>query len=126
MWTEARPGLPAALAALALLAAAAPAATEGGWTRLTTPEIADALVARTIAFDNGATQEFRADGTTTYDSGSGPSAGKWRASDDEYCSIWPPSEDWVCFDVERSADGLDLRFTSTGGGFSVGRYIDLR
>jgi hypothetical protein len=101
------------------------AIAEEGWTRLVTGDILDALTARSVVFDNGAMQDFKADGTTLYDSGVGPSRGKWRASDDEYCSLWPPSEEWVCFNVERSADGLDLRFTATGGGYSVARYNDL-
>jgi len=118
-----RKAAPAVLAALVL---ALPAAAAGDdWTRLSTPEIAAALTARSIVFDNGALQEFRADGTTSYDSGSGPVEGRWRVSDDEYCSVWLAAGEWTCFDVERSASGLDLRFTSTGGGISVGRYVDL-
>ncbi|MEO0497547.1 MAG: hypothetical protein AAF141_09285 [Pseudomonadota bacterium] len=45
-------------------------------------------------------QFFAADGSTRYYSGSRPaSLGEWRIQGDQYCSLWPPSEKWDCYDV---------------------------
>ena len=92
------------------------------WARLAGPDIRAALTARVLGFADGTTQEFRADGTTLAGSGEG----RWRVDGDRYCSAWPPAEAWACYDVEREAGGLDLRFTSDDGSVSVGRYTDLQ
>ncbi len=113
------------LAAAAMVALVGPAAAGEGWTRLTGADVAAALTARTLTYDDGATQDFRADGGTTYTSGS-PSLGHWRVEGDRYCSQWPPSESWACYDLDRSADGLDLRFVAGDGSSSAGRYTDLQ
>jgi hypothetical protein len=100
-------------------------AADGDWLRLTGPDVAAALTARTLAYQDGAVQDFRAGGTTTYTADS-PSAGRWRVEGDRYCSQWPPSDRWACYDLDRSADGLDLRFVADDGSSTVGRYADLQ
>lgn len=95
------------------------------WQAPDAPAIALALTARTVAYADGATQQFNADGSTIYTT-TNPSIGKWRVTGLQYCSLWPPSDKWSCFDVALSANGLDLRFTSSEGGETVGRYIDLK
>jgi hypothetical protein len=45
---------------------------------------------------------------------------------DLYCSVWPPSDRWDCYDIARSARGLDIRFTGDDGSVTVGRYVDLQ
>jgi hypothetical protein len=67
-------------------------------------------------------QEFKAGGVTL----AGTGAGKWRIDGDRYCSAWPPSETWACYEVDREARGRDLRFTDGAGHVTVGRYIDLQ
>lgn len=110
--------------AVVLCLTAGAALAEDGWQPLDGSEIAAALAARHLVFDGGATQQFDQDGSTTFGAGS-PSHGRWRVEGDLYCSVWPPSDLWTCYRVERSADGLDLRFTATDGSRSVGRYDDL-
>ena len=95
------------------------------WRALDAVEIRQALVARTVAYAEGATQQFNADGSTVYSAASA-SSGKWRVTGPQYCSLWPPSDKWSCYDVSLGANGLDLRFTSAPGGETVGRYIDLK
>lgn len=110
--------------ALATILVAGAARAEEGWQPLSGPQITAALAARHLVYDGGATQQFDQDGSTTYDAGS-PSLGRWRVEGDRYCSVWPPSDLWACYAVDRSADGLDLRFTAGDGSSSVGRYDDL-
>ena len=94
------------------------------WQDLTGPEIATALGARVLQYKDGAMQNFFADGRSLYEAGAGESWGRWRVTGDQYCSVWPPSETWVCYDVQRL--GLEIRFTGHSGDPVVGHYIDLQ
>lgn len=62
--------------------------------------------------DNGQTssQIFRANGSTYYSVGQAQQIGNWKIIGDKYCSVWPPSENWVCYDVFQ--DGKVIRFLS--------------
>ncbi|MCY1125445.1 hypothetical protein OU426_01135 [Frigidibacter sp. RF13] len=91
------------------------------WTRLTGSDVTNALNARHLVYESGATQGFGEDGSTRY-TGGGPTMGQWRVKEHQYCSIWPPSDAWTCYDVERSTDGKSLRFTGPDGSQTVGRY----
>jgi hypothetical protein len=104
-----------------LLLAASPAMAED-WARLTGDQITQALTARLVVYDGGERQQFNADGTTLYESPE-PSQGQWRITGDQYCSQWPPSDRWACYDVE--AQGLDIRFIAGDGSVATGRYADL-
>jgi hypothetical protein len=92
------------------------------WRPLTGAEIGPALTARVVQYEDGARQDFMADGRTLY----GDSWGKWRVEGDKYCSQWPPSDGWACYGVEVEAAGLDVRFSVDYGEGVVGRYVDLR
>jgi hypothetical protein len=106
-----------------LLLAAAPALAED-WVPVT-PANADAtLRERTLVYDDGSTQDFRADGGTTYTHDDKPSEGRWGIRDGRYCSVWPPSDHWACYDLAVSGDGLSVRFTDDSGGTTVGKYED--
>ena len=60
-------------------------------------------------------QSFDASGLTTYvQNRSRPSAGRWKAIDDRYCSQWPPSNRWDCYDF--TAEGDELTFIPVSGG----------
>lgn len=109
-----------------VLALSAGMATAGEWEPLAGEGLRAALVARTLGYPDGATQGFAADGTTRHEAGGRSSTGRWRIEGDRYCSAWPPGESWACYAVERSANGLDLRFTGESGDRTTGRYIDLR
>ncbi len=63
--------------------------------------------------DQGAWQEFFADGRTLYGQGAGQSWGRWFLRGDQYCSTWPPSEHESCYRVAR--DAARIRFLGAGG-----------
>jgi hypothetical protein len=64
------------------------------------------------AFESGKSyrpwrQFFGADGSTIY-FGDGPSStGSWEVRGNQYCSVWPPSTEWVCYDVELTMSGAE-------------------
>ena len=65
--------------------------------------------------DNGkfSSQIFRANGATFYSVEANQTIGSWKVVKDKYCSVWPPSENWVCYDVLR--DGNVIQFVSPSG-----------
>jgi hypothetical protein len=93
------------------------------WVKLDNAGIEKALTARVLRYDQAA-QNFYADGTTLYED-QRPSWGRWKAENDQYCSVWPPSDFWACYDLEIHADGLQVRFIAKDGSSSVGKYVDL-
>lgn len=104
---------------LILMAMTTPIAAQE-WQKLDDAGIMDALSDRTLIYDN-ASQEFHKDGRTLYQAAA-PSWGGWRASGGQYCSVWPPSSVWTCYDLEREVDGLRVRFTSSDGSNTIGTY----
>lgn len=108
--------------ALMVFALVSPALADD-WQALVQVGIVQALSARVVQYDDGATQKFHADGRTVYAVSSGESWGKWWVEGALYCSIWPPSESRSCYSVETQ--GLEIRFVGSGGDMTVGRYIDL-
>lgn len=109
--------------ALALCLLLATPAQAEDWRPLGTSEITEALAARVLQYEDGATQNFFQDGRTLYEAGAGASWGKWWAEGDRYCSTWPPSQTPSCYAVD--AKGIDIRFTSDSGTITLGRYVDL-
>ena len=95
------------------------------WQPLDAPAITQALTARILAYKDGATQQFNADGSTVYTTDH-ESTGAWRVDGPQFCSEWPPSDKWSCYDMAVREGGLDLRFTAGDGSESVGRYVDLK
>lgn len=57
-------------------------------------------------------QEFFLSGRTLYNGGR-DSWGYWRAEGGQYCSQWPPSDVWACYDVQT--DRTVIRFVGAGG-----------
>jgi len=88
-------------------------------------EIRTALTARVLAWPGGQRQNFLADGRTLYE-GDRAQRGRWRIEGDRFCPVWPPSDRWDCYLVERHVRGLDLRFLSGGEAVTEGRYDDLQ
>jgi len=66
------------------------------------------------------TQTFNSDGTTVYTEDR-PSVGKWRVTRGQYCSQWPPSSSWACFDIFAGFDTNDVKFVSDSGQVWVAR-----
>ena len=75
---------------------------EATWQPMNGAEITAALTGRGLQYDS-AWQDFRASGRTLYKAGR-DSWGYWRVEGDQYCSSWPPSDLWACYDMERVGD----------------------
>lgn len=82
------------------------------WEKMEPADLAGHLV----TYD-GAHQSFAADGSTIY-TAQGPSSGRWRDEGGRYCSVWPPSESWACYGLER--DGARVRFVADDGSATEG------
>ena len=104
--------------ALLIAIAADPVAAEP-WTVLDGAGVEAALKGRVIVYEN-ATQDFRASGRTLYVFGGRDSWGYWRVQGDRYCSQWPPSDLWACYDVAVSGDRV--RFAGDGDDVTDGTY----
>lgn len=94
-------------------------AAADGFGLLDGPQIETALTDRALVYDDGATQDFRASGRTLYNAGR-DSWGYWAVRGDQYCSQWPPTDGWYCYDVSQNGDVV--RFIAEDGSFSVGTY----
>lgn len=93
---------------------------EEHWVSLTGAQISEALTGKKLVYSS-AWQEFRASGRTLYNAGQ-DSWGYWRVVNDQYCSQWPPSGQWDCYDMARNGDML--RFTDAGGYATDGVYAE--
>ncbi|MEJ6398008.1 hypothetical protein [Yoonia sp. 208BN28-4] len=80
---------------------------------LTGDEIRETLTDADIIYPMAA-QTFFASGRTLYETDAPEAWGYWRVEQGQYCSQWPPSDLWACYDVSR--DGDKIRFTA-GDGF---------
>ena len=76
-----------------------------------------ALDGQKLVYGSGAWQEFRVLGGTLYNAGQ-DSWGDWRVEGDLYCSLWPPSDLWACFGMQRAGDRL--RFLDSNGEITEG------
>ena len=103
---------------LAILMPLSAAADE--WTPMTGAEIKTALEGRKLQYAN-AWQDFRASGRTLYNAGR-DDWGYWNVRGDQYCSMWPPSDLWACFDMEKS--GEKLRFVGQNNDITEAVYAD--
>lgn len=83
------------LAVLAVASGAGAAAAEE--RALSGAEIA-ALLPTVVSTGERSRQTFETTGGTMYVEDR-PSHGRWRVDGDRYCSQWPPSEHWSCYDV---------------------------
>ncbi|WP_171234522.1 hypothetical protein [Ruegeria sp. HKCCA6837] len=90
-----------------------------GFQKLSGEEILAALTGQKLEYGSGVWQTFDTSMVTQYFSG-GPSAGRWVVREDQYCSIWPPSDLWACYDVFRNED--TIRFVDDAGGRTDGIF----
>ncbi|MBS9718587.1 hypothetical protein ACFFUT_05000 [Pseudohalocynthiibacter aestuariivivens] len=86
------------------------------WEPLEAEGIKKALIDKGITYE-AATQYFYASGRTLYNAGA-DSWGYWRVEEDRYCSQWPPSDLWACYDMEIS--GQSIRFLGEHGYITIG------
>lgn len=82
-------------------------------------DIFAALEGQTVRYGPLTFQVFNADGDTQYIT-ERFSEGQWEAREGRYCSVWPPSEIWTCYDFQQNGDRV--RFISDGGVVSEGVY----
>jgi hypothetical protein len=64
-------------------------------------------------------QSFARNGETIYIDASGAKTfGEWLVRGGKYCSLWPPSERWSCYEMEsgKTADGKAMVTWISGGG----------
>jgi len=80
-------------------------------------QIGEMLTDQVLVYED-ATQKFFASGRTLFDA-SEPSWGSWVVRGDQYCSLWPPSDTWDCYDMTRA--GQSVQFVDSYGNVSQGR-----
>ena len=81
--------------------------------------IQEALEDRTVRYDTLTFQMFGAEGDTQFIT-ERASEGRWAARGGKYCSVWPPSEVWTCYDFAVS--GNLVRFIGSDRSVSIGTY----
>lgn len=86
------------------------------WRPLDGAGIAARLTDQTLIYEN-ATQRFYASGRTLYDAGQ-DSWGYWAVRGDQYCSQWPPGDQWDCYDM--AAMDQKVKFIGSDGSVTVG------
>ncbi|WP_171099802.1 hypothetical protein [Ruegeria sp. HKCCD7255] len=96
-------------------------ATADTFKTLSGDEILTALSGQKLDYGQGGWQVFEPSMVTNYFSG-GPSTGRWAVRGDQYCSIWPPSDLWACYDVQQKGDVI--RFVDDAGGITDGTYSE--
>ena len=107
--------------ALAFCLIALPAAAEeGGWTPLAGDALEAALAGRTLSYGPD-DQTFYETGRTRYRL-LGSRWGWWEIREGRYCALWPPREDWDCFDTHTR--GEVIRFTGPEGEIYLGTYAE--
>lgn len=82
-------------------------------------EIEAALSDRILRYDALTFQRFGAEGDTQFIT-ERASDGRWAARGGQYCSVWPPSDVWTCYDFQVSGD--QARFISSDRSISVGTF----
>ena len=102
-----------------LLVLASPAGAQD-WTPLRdNAAIEAALTGERLIYDAYTFQHFGADGATQYVT-ERLSEGRWAARGGQYCSVWPPSDVWACYDVQARGDAV--RFIGADRSISEGRF----
>ena len=108
-------------AAFAVLATAGLAQSDG-WERVLSDEgITEALAGRTVVYDEYTLQHFGTAGDTVFVTERAAN-GRWAARAGQYCSVWPPSDVWTCYDFQ--VNGQRVRFISSDRSISEGSYQD--
>jgi hypothetical protein len=84
-----------------------------------------ALTAAELVYEDGSTQTFNADGSTTFIENGRPSPGEWATEGDgRFSSFWPPSYR-ATYDIRWTVERgrlVGLTFVSDNGESFSGRY----
>lgn len=92
------------------------------WVRLSDDAaVLKALAGRSVQYDPLTQQRFGALGDTTYVT-ERAADGRWTARGGQYCSVWPPSDQWACYDLY--VDGEHVRFVGADRSVSDGVFIE--
>ena len=92
------------------------------WVQLTTDDaIREALTGRTVRFDAYTIQHFNTAGQTRFVT-ERAADGLWEVRSGQYCSSWPPSVVWTCYDFAVNGDAV--RFIGATGSVSEGRIVE--
>ena len=102
--------------ALMVLVAFSGDAAAQSWDPMSGDDILAALTDQVVVYED-ATQKFFASGRTLYTTLE-DSWGGWAVRGDQYCSTWPPSGTWDCYDMTRA--GQVVRFVDAYGNVSEG------
>jgi len=103
-----------------MLAICAGPAVAEDWTRvLDDAGVNEALADRTLVYDQQTFQRFGAGGDTQYVT-ERFSEGRWAARAGQYCSVWPPSDVWTCYDLQLRGD--EVKFIGSDRAESIGTY----
>ena len=90
------------------------------WQRVVNDEgVTEALAGRTLQYDPLTMQHFGKLGDTQYIT-ERAADGRWAARGGQYCSVWPPSDTWACYDLYLNGD--QVRFVGADRSVSEGTY----
>lgn len=68
-------------------------------------------------------QSFAKNGETIYmDAAGAKTFGQWLVRGDKYCSLWPPSDRWVCYRMESGVDKVGRPTVTWISGGDCKRY----
>lgn len=92
------------------------ASQEGGERRLSGAQISALLDDASVVSESGWRQTFSQSGATDYwDDRGAPSSGRWSVRGDQFCSQWPPSENWACYDMTADPETGLVVWIAEGG-----------
>ncbi len=87
------------------------------WVLQDNAGILAALGGKTVRYDAYTVQTFGKTGDTQYLT-ERAADGRWAARGDQYCSVWPPSDIWTCYDFYLAGDAV--RFIGSDRSVSEG------
>lgn len=91
------------------------------WISVPGDDLRATLEGRKLIYSSGAWQDFRATGRTLYNAGR-DSWGYWRVQGGQYCSMWPPSDLWACYEIETASGAL--RFVGASGDVTEATFAE--
>ncbi len=105
--------------ALILLSLPGSAAAQD-WVLQDDAGIMAALGGKTVRYDAYTVQHFGRGGDTQFVT-ERAADGRWAARGDQYCSVWPPSDVWACYDFYVA--GQDVQFIGSDRSVSQGTIL---
>ncbi|MCF6443390.1 hypothetical protein [Nereida sp. MMG025] len=91
----------------------------GHWQTFTGDEIKYMLNDRQLTYTTGGAQVFYSSGRTLFNAGQ-ESWGTWEVRGDQYCSQWPPGDQWDCYTIQGDFESGGVRFIAPDGSYTEG------